>query len=140
MDQENKQERPMNTMQQDRQEHPQPQQQQRQRYHNKHYNRQHYGKKRDHHGHRNQDNLPQDDFLEEEAPPARPENVSITKIADLQRMNMEELSKYAHTNGIANISMMSRSQVVFEIVRQKIASPNEVLVGEGTLEILPDGF
>ena len=131
----------MNTMQQDRQEQPPQQQAPRQRYHNKpHYNRQHYGKRRDHHSHRHQDSLPQDDFLEEEAPPVRPENVSITKIADLQRMNMEQLSKYAHTNGIPNIGSMSRSQIVFEIVKQKIASPSEVLVGEGTLEILPDGF
>ena len=35
---------------------------------------------------------------------------------------------------------MTKSQIVFEIVKQKSSSPNEILVGEGTLEILPDGF
>lgn len=64
----------------------------------------------------------------------------ITKIADLQRLNIDELTKYAHNNGINNIGNMAKSQIVFEIVKQKSASPHEILVGEGTLEILPDGF
>lgn len=70
--------------------------------------------------------------------PKRPP--SITKISELQRMNIEQLTKLAHVTGIANVSNMTKSQMVFEIVKQKSASPYEVLVGEGTLEILPDGF
>jgi transcription termination factor Rho len=65
---------------------------------------------------------------------------SIVKIADLQRMNIEDLIKYAHNTGIVNTGTMTKSQIVFEIVKQKSASPHESLVAEGTLEILPDGF
>ena len=109
---------------------------QNQRYNNKH----HYGKYRRHRQHQHQrSDLPQDNFLEEAAP-VRAGGVSITKIADLQRMNIEQLTKYALNIGLSHIGSLSRSQIVFEIVKQKIASPNEVLVGEGTLEILPDGF
>jgi|JI9StandDraft_1071089.scaffolds.fasta_scaffold13963_3 transcription termination factor Rho len=66
--------------------------------------------------------------------------LSITKIAELQRMNIDQLSKYAHNIGLQNVGSMSRSEMVFETVKQKSASPYEILVGEGTLEILPDGF
>ena len=64
----------------------------------------------------------------------------IVKIADLQRMNIEQLTKYAHSTNIMNSGSMTKSQIVFEIVKQKSASPNDYLVAEGTLEILPDGF
>lgn len=73
--------------------------------------------------------------------PAKPSGpLSITKIADLQRMGMEELSRYAHAMNISNVGSLSKSQIVFEIVKAKSASPHEILVGEGTLEVLPDGF
>ena len=65
---------------------------------------------------------------------------SITKIAELQRMNPEDLSKYAHAMKISNVGTLSKSQMVFDIVKAKSASPNEILAGEGSLEILPDGF
>lgn len=80
------------------------------------------------------------DDAENDQTPVRTGEVSITKIAELQRMNIDQLSKYAHNTGIVNVGSLSRSQIVFEIVKQKSSSPNEILVGEGTLEVLPDGF
>ncbi len=80
------------------------------------------------------------DDAENDQTPVRTGEVSITKIAELQRMNIDQLSKYALNTGITHIGSLSRSQIVFEIVKQKSASPNEILVGEGTLEVLPDGF
>lgn len=65
---------------------------------------------------------------------------NITKIADLQRMNIEGLNKYAKNIGLENLSSLTKSQMVFEIVKMKSASPDEILVGEGVLEVLPDGF
>jgi len=65
---------------------------------------------------------------------------TITKIAELQRMNIEELNKYAKNIGLENLSSLTKSQMVFEIVKMKSASPDETLVGEGVLEVLPDGF
>ena len=65
---------------------------------------------------------------------------TITKIADLQRMNIEQLILYAKNIGLSSISSLTKSQIVFEIVKKKSASRDEVLVGEGVLEVLPDGF
>ncbi|WP_231919529.1 transcription termination factor Rho [Simkania negevensis] len=55
-------------------------------------------------------------------------------------MNIEELNKYAKTIGLENLSQLTKSQMVFEIVKMKSSSPDETLVGEGVLEVLPDGF
>lgn len=66
--------------------------------------------------------------------------VRITKIADLQRMNIDELNHEAKHYGIKNIASLTKSQMVFEIVKIKSERPDELLVGEGVLEVLPDGF
>ncbi len=63
----------------------------------------------------------------------------ITKIADLQRMNIDQLNQVARNMGL-NLGSLARSQLVFEIVRAKAEHPTEILVGEGVLEVLPDGF
>lgn len=63
------------------------------------------------------------------------------KISDLQRMNIEDLHQYAKVMGLRNLGSLTKSQVVFEIVKVKCSErPNEILYGEGVLEILPDGF
>ncbi len=64
----------------------------------------------------------------------------IIKIAELQQMDIAELSKYARQIGVPGVGTMSRSQLVFEIVRLRSSQPGEVLLGEGVLEVLPDGF
>lgn len=65
---------------------------------------------------------------------------TITKIADLQRMNIDQLAIYAKNVGLENLGSLTKSQMVFEVVKLKSAMPDEVLVGEGVLEVLPDGF
>lgn len=65
---------------------------------------------------------------------------SITKIADLQRMNMDQLTLFARNIGLKDLGALTKSQMVFEIVKFLSGKPQEVLVGEGVLEILPDGF
>jgi len=64
----------------------------------------------------------------------------IIKIADIQRMNIDELNLYAKKIGLKHLGSLMKSQVVFEIVKAISENPNEVLYGEGVLEILPDGF
>jgi transcription termination factor Rho len=64
----------------------------------------------------------------------------ITKISDLQRMNIDQLNQFAKNMGLKHLGSLTKSQMVFEIVRTKSERPNEVLVGEGVLEVLPDGF
>ncbi|MCH9612017.1 MAG: Transcription termination factor Rho [Chlamydiia bacterium] len=65
---------------------------------------------------------------------------TIVKIADLQRMNIKQLSQYAKNMGLHHTSTMQKSQIVFEIVKIKATSHEELLVGEGVLETLPDGY
>lgn len=66
--------------------------------------------------------------------------VTITKIAKLQRMGIEELNVLARQYGVKNIGSLTKSQVVFEIVKAKSERSDELLIGEGVLEVLPDGF
>jgi transcription termination factor Rho len=65
---------------------------------------------------------------------------SITKIADLQRMNIDQLTQFARNIGLKNLGALTKSQVVFEVVKLLSEKPSEILVGEGVLEVLPDGF
>lgn len=69
----------------------------------------------------------------------KPEEV-ITKIADIQRMNIDQLNQYGKNIGLKHLGSLTKSQMVFEIVKAISENPNEVLYGEGVLEILPDGF
>ncbi|MDN3505480.1 MAG: transcription termination factor Rho [Rhabdochlamydiaceae bacterium] len=61
-------------------------------------------------------------------------------MADLQRMNIAQLVQYGKHIGLKHVSTSTKSQIVFDIVKLKSSKPNEILVGEGILEILPDGF
>lgn len=65
---------------------------------------------------------------------------SITKIADLQRMNIDQLANFARNLGFKNLGALTKSQIVFEIVKILSERPDQILVGEGVLEVLPDGF
>lgn len=69
------------------------------------------------------------------------QHIIATKISDLQRMNIEDLNTYARNMGLRHLGSLTKSQMVFEIVKVKSHErPNEVLYGEGVLEVLPDGF
>jgi len=76
----------------------------------------------------------------DEGPDINDENVKVTKIADIQRMDINELSKFGKNLGLEHLGSMTKSQMVFEIVKTISSRPDEVLYGEGVLEILPDGF
>lgn len=64
----------------------------------------------------------------------------VTKIADLQRMNIANLQTYAKALGLKHTGSLSKSAVVFEVVKTTSEKLNETLYGEGVLEVLPDGF
>ncbi|MES2199722.1 MAG: transcription termination factor Rho [Chlamydiota bacterium] len=73
------------------------------------------------------------------AEPNRPAE-SETRIADLQRMNIDQLNQFARNIGLKNLGALTKSQIVFETVKLLSEKPTETLVGEGVLEVLPDGF
>ncbi|MEN9654303.1 MAG: hypothetical protein RL235_415 [Chlamydiota bacterium] len=75
--------------------------------------------------------------------PKESENIpfeAVTRISDLQRMNIDQLQAYARGIGLKHTGSLTKSGVVFEIVKTISERPNEVLYGEGVLEVLPDGF
>jgi len=76
-----------------------------------------------------------------DSPPPQPaKEPTVTKISALQSMNIEQLSECAKQYGIKNLASMAKAQVVFEIVKIKSSHPDEILLGEGVLEVLPDGY
>lgn len=91
-----------------------------------------------------EDNSTSDKHAREQTSPAHERSQSqpeiITKIADIQRMNIDQLNQYGKQIGLKHLGSLTKSQMVFEIVKAISENPNEVLYGEGVLEILPDGF
>ncbi|NGX56684.1 MAG: hypothetical protein K1060chlam5_00928 [Candidatus Anoxychlamydiales bacterium] len=77
------------------------------------------------------------DLKEPPKPKAPPR---VIKIANLQRMEIAELQAYAKAIGITNIGSLTKSQIVFEVVKLISHKGDEELCGEGVLEVLPDGF
>ncbi|MEI6243047.1 MAG: Rho termination factor N-terminal domain-containing protein, partial [Chlamydiota bacterium] len=55
----------------------------------------------------------------------------VTKISELQRMGIEALHNYARSIGIKNLGSLTKSQLIFEMVKTISTMPNEVLYGEG---------
>ena len=97
------------------------------------------------------ENTPQDSSMNEEQATEKssPEQAGqehqplpevITQIAEIQRMNIDQLSQYGKKIGLKHLGSLTKSQMVFEIVKAISENPHEVLGGEGVLEILPDGF
>lgn len=62
------------------------------------------------------------------------------KIAEIQRMNIDQLNTFSKKIGLKHLGSLTKSQMVFEIVKALSENPTEILYGEGVLEILPDGF
>lgn len=65
----------------------------------------------------------------------------VVRISELQRMNVEQLIQFAKNVGVElSSNSLPKSQIVFEVVKTLSMSPEEIIVGEGTLEVLPDGY
>jgi len=60
-------------------------------------------------------------------------------LVSLQHMNNEELAKVAKKEKIEDFATMPKQKLVFEILKTR-ARKQGLMIGEGTLEILPDGF
>ncbi len=61
------------------------------------------------------------------------------KLQDLKRINADELLALAEENGVENASTMLKQEMIFGILK-KHAEKGEAIMGEGVIEILPDGF
>ncbi len=60
-------------------------------------------------------------------------------IAQLQRMSMKELMELARHENLTEYSGLKKQDLIFRILKER-TKLNGLMFGEGTLEILPDGF
>ncbi len=68
-----------------------------------------------------------------------PQDPGDTHVAELQRMSMAELIEEARRENLSDYTGMKKQDLVFKILKERIKL-NGLMYGEGTLEILPDGF
>jgi transcription termination factor Rho len=60
-------------------------------------------------------------------------------IAELQKMSMAQLIDEARRENVAEVAGMKKQDLIFRILKERVKM-NGLMYGEGTLEILPDGF
>ena len=60
-------------------------------------------------------------------------------IAELQRMTMPQLIEQARKENLTDITGIKKQDLIFKILKERVKL-NGLMFGEGTLEILPDGF
>lgn len=63
----------------------------------------------------------------------------VINVTDLQRMSSAELAKIAETEGVDDADGMGKRDLIFLILKERVKSRG-IMCGEGTLQILPDGF
>jgi transcription termination factor Rho len=67
---------------------------------------------------------------------ARDRNIHI---AELQRMSMPELIETAENENVPEIIGLKKQELIFRVLKERVKLKG-LMYGEGTLEILPDGF
>ena len=67
-------------------------------------------------------------------PVAPPETI---KLPELQALDMEPLQERARALGVESVATLKRHEIIFEMLKRKTGAN---ILGEGVLEILPDGF
>jgi transcription termination factor Rho len=60
-------------------------------------------------------------------------------IAELQKMNMSQLLEEARRENLKDVAGAKKQDLIFRILKERVKM-NGLMYGEGTLEILPDGF
>ncbi len=68
-----------------------------------------------------------------------PDKAADVNIADLQRMSMKDLLQIAEQEQLTEYHGMKKQDLIFKILKERTRI-NGLMFGEGTLEILPDGF
>lgn len=60
-------------------------------------------------------------------------------IAELQKLSMGQLIEEARNENVTDVAGMKKQDLIFRILKERVKM-NGLMYGEGTLEILPDGF
>lgn len=66
-------------------------------------------------------------------------NEPALNVADLQQTTYEDLLELAGSEGLEELDGISKQELIFRILKARMKA-NGLMYGEGTLEILPDGF
>ena len=61
------------------------------------------------------------------------------RVADLQKMSMSDLIEEARRQNLKEVTGVRKQDLIFNILKERVKI-NGLMYGEGTLEILPDGF
>jgi len=91
--------------------------------------------------------LPTDEELEREAAElervianAEPAEAQDTiKVSQLQRMSIKELHEVAEREGLEDFHHTPKQELVFKVLKARAAKQG-LMFGEGTLQVMPDGF
>ena len=82
-----------------------------------------------------------DDFFGDAAIHDRYEDIKRGEIhlTELQKMTMPQLIRTAKSENIADYMGLKKQDLIFKILKERVKQ-NGLMYGEGTLEVLPDGF
>ena len=67
------------------------------------------------------------------------EQSEIINVTELQRLSIADLCKQAAIEGVENPEGMNRRDLIFHLLKERVKTRG-IMFGEGTLQILPDGF
>ncbi|MFN5626511.1 MAG: transcription termination factor Rho, partial [Planctomyces sp.] len=88
---------------------------------------------------RPEDSLPADDLEKSVSETFAPPSEDQINIAELQRMSMKDLIAIAERDQLTEYHGLKKQDLIFRILKERTRL-NGLMFGEGTLEILPDGF
>jgi transcription termination factor Rho len=88
---------------------------------------------------RPEDRLPADDAEKSVSDTFAPPVEDQINIAELQRMSMKDLIAIAERDQLTEYHGLKKQDLIFRILKERTRL-NGLMFGEGTLEILPDGF
>src|SRR5205807_10493789 len=60
-------------------------------------------------------------------------------LTELQKMTMPQLIRTAKVEGMVEYTGLKKQDLIFKILKERVKQ-NGLMFGEGTLEVLPDGF
>ncbi len=60
-------------------------------------------------------------------------------LTELQKMTMPQLIRTAKAEGVVEYTGLKKQDLIFKILKERVKQ-NGLMYGEGTLEVLPDGF
>ncbi|MFP6670952.1 MAG: Rho termination factor N-terminal domain-containing protein, partial [Pirellulaceae bacterium] len=60
-------------------------------------------------------------------------------LTELQKLTMAELIEAGRRENVSDVAGTKRQELIFKILKERVKM-NGLMFGEGTLEILPDGF